>query len=131
MGYVGEVSADQLEKADFVDLHQGSIVGQYGVEKMFDRQVRGRAGQKSVEVDALGHEKRAVVAEKPIAGDDLYHTIDIRLQKTAEDLLGEETGAIVALDPTNRDLLAKPSRTGVSQQRNAKELTQPQKDAIV
>src|SRR5690606_13277202 len=37
LGYVGEVSADQLEKPDFADLHQGSIVGQYGVEKWFDR----------------------------------------------------------------------------------------------
>lgn len=91
LGYVGEVSADQLEKPDFADLHQGSIVGQYGVEKWFDRQVRGRAGQKSVEVDALGHEKRAIVSDKPVAGDDLYLTIDARLQKTAEDLLGEES----------------------------------------
>ena len=58
LGYVGEVSAEQLDKPEFEELHQGSIVGQYGVEKVFDHIVRGQAGQKSIEVDALGHEKR-------------------------------------------------------------------------
>jgi penicillin-binding protein 2 len=110
LGYVGEISAEQLEKPEFADLHQGSIVGQYGVEKSFDRHVRGQAGQKSVEVDALGHEKKAAVVEKPQAGNDLYLTIDVRLQKVAEDLLGDESGAIVALDPTNGDILAMASR---------------------
>ena len=70
LGYVGEISADQLEKPEFVDLHQGSIVGQYGVEKSYDRHMRGMAGQKNVEVDALGHEKKAVVVERPQAGND-------------------------------------------------------------
>ena len=41
LGYVGEVSPEQLEKPEFADLHQGSIVGQYGVEKFFDQIVRG------------------------------------------------------------------------------------------
>ncbi len=131
LGYVGEVSADQLEKPDFSDLHQGSIVGQYGVEKAFDRRVRGRSGQKSVEVDALGHEKRAVVSEKPIAGDDLYLTLDIRLQKIAEDLLGEESGAIVALDPTNGDIWAMASRPGFDPNVLSKELSNKQWVEIV
>src|SRR5215813_4923541 len=106
LGYVGEVSAEQLEKPDYADLHQGSIVGQYGVEKFFDRHVRGQAGQKSVEVDALGHEKRTVVVDQPQAGNNLYLTVDVKLQTLAEKLLGEESGAIVALDPTNGDILA-------------------------
>jgi penicillin-binding protein 2 len=88
LGYVGEVSPEQLEKPEFADLHQGSIVGQYGVEKFFDQLMRGQAGQKSLEVDAVGHEKRTVVVEQPHAGDDLYLTIDVRLQKVAENLLG-------------------------------------------
>ena len=47
-----------------------------------------------------------------VAGDDLYLTIDIRLAKNRRRLLGEETGAIVALDPTNGDVLAMASRPG-------------------
>lgn len=131
LGYVGEISSEQLEKPEFADLHQGSIVGQYAVEKFFDREVRGRSGQKTVEVDALGHEKRAVVADMPVAGDDLYLTIDARLQKLAEDLLGEDTGAIVALDPTNGDILAMASRPTFDPNVLSKELTSKQWADIV
>ena len=131
LGYVGEISADQLEKPEFADLHQGSVVGQYGVEKSYDRHVRGQAGQKSVEVDALGHEKKAAVVERPQAGNDLYLTIDVRLQKVAESLLGEETGAIVALDPTNGDILAMASRPGFDPNVLSRELTPKQWIEIV
>jgi len=131
LGYVGEVSAEQLEKPEFAELHQGSIVGQYGVEKYFDRVVRGLAGQKSVEVDALGHEKRSVAVDQPQAGDDLYLTIDARLQKVAEDLLGQESGAIVALDPTTGDILAMASRPAFDPNVLSRELTGKQWVEIV
>ncbi len=131
IGYVGEISAEQLERAGTDDLHQGSIVGQYGVEKSFDRYLRGRAGEKSVEVDALGHEKRTAVVEKPRAGDDLYLTIDIRLQQLAEALLGEEAGAIVALDPANGDVLALASRPAFDPNMLSRELTPKQWVEIV
>ena len=131
LGYVGEISPEQLEKPEFADLHQGSVVGQYGVEKSFDKHVRGQAGQKSVEVDALGHEKKAAVVERPQAGNDLYLTIDIRLQKVAESLLGEESGAIVALDPTNGDILAMASRPAFDPNILSRELTPKQWVEIV
>ncbi|MGE3976003.1 MAG: penicillin-binding protein 2 [Nitrospira sp.] len=131
LGYVGEISADQLEKPEFIDLHQGSIVGQYGVEKSYDRHMRGMAGQKSVEVDAHGHEKKASVVERPQAGNDLYLTIDARLQRVAEDLLGEEQGAIVALDPNSGDILAMASRPGFDPNVLSRELTAKQWMEIV
>ena len=131
LGYVGEISADQLEKPEFIDLHQGSIVGQYGVEKSYDRHMRGMAGQKSVEVDAIGHEKKASVVERPQAGNDLYLTIDVRLQKVAEDLLGAEQGAIVALDPNSGDILAMASRPGFDPNVLSRELTAKQWVEIV
>jgi penicillin-binding protein 2 len=131
IGYVGEISPEQLERMDADDLHQGSIVGLYGVEKSFDRYLRGRAGEKSVEVDALGHEKRAAVVEKPRAGDDLYLTIDVRLQNLAEELLGVEAGAIVALDPTSGDVLAMASRPAFDPNMLSRELTPKQWDEIV
>ena len=131
LGYVGEVSADQLDKPEFEELHQGSIVGQYAVEKYFDDIVRGKAGQKSIEVDALGHEKKTVAVDQPHAGDDLFLTIDSRLQKVAEDLLGEESGAIVALDPTNGDVLAMASRPAFDPNVLSRELTSKQWAEIV
>lgn len=131
LGYVGEISGEQLEKPEFLDLHQGSIVGQYGVEKSYDRHMRGVAGQKNVEVDAVGHEKKATVVEKPQAGNDLYLTIDARLQKVAEDLLGEEHGAIVALDPNSGDILAMASRPAFDPNVLSRELTAKQWVEIV
>ncbi|MEK6639076.1 MAG: penicillin-binding protein 2 [Nitrospirota bacterium] len=131
LGYVGEVSPEQLEKPEFSELHQGSVVGQYGVEKFFDRLMRGQAGQKSIEVDAIGHEKRTVVVEQPHAGDNLYLTIDVRLQKVAENLLGEESGAIVALDPRTGDVLAMASRPGFDPNILSRELTPKQWAEIV
>jgi len=131
IGYVGEVSADQLEQADFADLHQGSIVGQYGVEVTYDRFLRGRAGQKLIEADALGHEKRTVSVEKPRAGDDLYLTIDLRLQKLAEELLGDEAGAIVALDPKTGEVLALASRPAFDPNVLSRELTPKQWEEVV
>lgn len=131
IGYVGEVSAEQLERADAEDLHQGSLIGQYGVEKTFDRLLRGRSGQKSVEVDALGHAKRTVFVDKPRSGDDLYLTIDARLQELAEQLLGEEDGAIVALDPTSGEVLALASRPAFDPNLMSRELTAKQWEEIV
>jgi penicillin-binding protein 2 len=131
LGYVGEISADQLEKADSTELHLGSIVGQYGVEKIYDAALRGRPGERLTEVDALGHEKRTLVVERPQAGDDLYLTIDIRLQKLAEDLLAEEAGAIVALDPTSGEVLALASRPTFDPNVLSRELTSKRWDEIV
>ena len=112
IGYVGEVSESQLQQDEFSELHQGSLVGQYGVEGTYDKYLRGFAGRELIEVDALGHTKQSISVNKPGAGDDLYLTIDIRLQKLAEDLLGPESGAIVALDPLSGEVLALASRPG-------------------
>lgn len=110
IGYVGEVSERQMSKKGFEGLRQGSIVGQYGVEHEYDQLLRGQAGSKLIEVDALGHEKRTISVDKPQAGHDLYLTIDFDLQQLAEDLLGVEAGAIVALDPKTGETLALASR---------------------
>jgi penicillin-binding protein 2 len=131
LGYVGEVSSDQLEKPDYAELHLGSVIGQYGVEKTYDRFLRGRAGQKTVEVDAMGHEKRTVQVDKPQAGDDLYLTIDARLQTLAEQLLGEESGAIIAIETTTGDVLAMASRPVFDPNVLSRELTPKQWDKIV
>jgi penicillin-binding protein 2 len=112
LGYVGEISESQLKDPEFSDLQQGRIIGQYGVERTFDEYLRGETGEEVIEVDALGYPKQSLSVQRPLAGDDLYLTLDIRLQRLAEDLLGEEAGAIVALDPWNGDVLALASKPG-------------------
>ena len=110
LGYVGSASEEQLAREEFQGLPQGSIIGRYGVELIYERTLRGRGGRKLIEVDALGHEKRMISVDKPQVGNDVHLTIDFRLQKLAEDLLGEEAGAIVALDPQTGEILALASR---------------------
>src|SRR3989442_1561962 len=75
LGYVGEVSPEQQEEPDFAGLVQGSIVGKAGVEKTYDRVLRGKPGEKTIEVDARGNERKivAVVAQSP--GDERYPTL--------------------------------------------------------
>lgn len=112
IGYVGEISESQLKDPDFVDVRAGRIIGKFGVEKTLDSYLLGETGRKIIEVDAFGYPKRSLSIHPPLAGDDLYLTLDIRLQRLAEDLLGEEAGAIVALDPWNGDVLALASQPG-------------------
>ncbi len=112
IGYVGDISEEQLAQEEFRGLPRRSIVGQSGVERSYDRTLRGRAGIKLIEVDALGHEKRTMAVHKPRVGNDMYLTMDFRLQKLAEDLLGDMVGAIVALDPRTGATLALASRPG-------------------
>ncbi len=109
LGHVGEVTGGQLEDNRYAGVLPGTIVGQYGVERSLDPIIRGTVGQKIIEVDALGHEKRISRSVPPVKGDDVYLTIDLDTQKAAEDALGSEAGAIVALDPTNGDVLAMAS----------------------
>jgi len=112
IGYVGEISEAQLKDQEFLDVQAGRIIGQYGVERTLDTHLLGETGRKVIEVDAFGYPKRSLSIQPPLAGDDLYLTLDIRLQRLAEDLLGEESGAIVALDPWNGDVLALASQPG-------------------
>ncbi len=112
IGYVGEISESQLKDPEFLDVQAGRIIGKFGVEKTLDTHLLGETGRKIIEVDAFGYPKRSLSIHPPLAGDDLYLTLDIRLQRLAEDLLGEEAGAIVALDPWNGDVLVLASQPG-------------------
>jgi penicillin-binding protein 2 len=106
LGYVGEVTAEQVESVKSETAPPGTIIGQSGLEASYDRWLRGRNGLKRIEVDALGHERRVVDAMEPARGDDLYLTIDMELQRVAEEALGGRAGAIVVVDPGSGDVLA-------------------------
>ena len=106
LGYVSEVSASQLEEGYFKGLLPGTVVGQYGVEKTFDSLIRGKRGKKVIEVNALGHEQQVVRVSTPHSGRDIFLTLDLELQQKAEKILGGRSGAIVAMDPKNGEILS-------------------------
>lgn len=110
IGYLGEVTEEELRSDTFTGYRSGDMVGKTGLERMFEQDLHGTAGQKRIEVNVKGREMRQVTVREPMPGDRLYLTIDAALQETAERALGEQAGAVVALDVRNGEVLAMASR---------------------
>ena len=111
IGYVGEVSESDLNTPEFARFHQGDIVGKDGLEREYNDILTGTDGQRRVEVDSFGNERRVLSEDKEsIPGKNLQTTIDLDLQAVAELTLENRRGAVVALDPRNGEVLAMVSR---------------------
>jgi penicillin-binding protein 2 len=110
LGYVGEVSPAELEETPKGVYRQGDLIGKSGLEKVWESDLRGVNGGQQVEVDAIGRQIRVLDELEAVPGNTLVLSIDLDLQHAAEAALGEQVGAIVALDPQNGDLLAMVSR---------------------
>jgi penicillin-binding protein 2 len=105
-GYVGEVNDVQV--AGDEDLKSGDIVGQAGIEKVYNSLLMGEDGAKRVVVNSVGREIRTLDEEAPTEGKRLQLTIDLDVQKAVEDSFKASgfNGAAVVLDPNNGDVLA-------------------------
>jgi penicillin-binding protein 2 len=110
IGYVGEVSEDDLNNPRFAYYEPGDVVGKAGVEETYDELLRGQDGSRDVIVDSHGREVGYLRTQRAIPGQDLKLTIDNDLQRAAELALGNRNGAIVAMDPRNGEILAMVSR---------------------
>jgi penicillin-binding protein 2 len=106
IGYVGEVSEDDLNNPRFAAYEPGDVVGKAGVEESYDQLLRGEDGSRDVIVDSHGREVGYLRTQHAKPGQDLKLTIDIDLQRTAELALGDASGAVVAMDPRNGEILA-------------------------
>ena len=110
LGYTGEISEDQLKLPEFKNYSQGDRIGQKGLEQGYDQEFRGKNGLKLVEVNASGREiglVKGVESQAPIPGLHLVSTIDLKLQKVAEEAIPDSArGALVAIDPRNGEILA-------------------------
>lgn len=109
-GYLGEVAEDELRQAEFAGYRSGEMVGKTALERLFEDRLRGTAGQKRIEVNVRGRELRQLTTRNPLPGHRLYLTIDASLQQVAEEALGDQAGAVVALDVNNGEVLAFVSR---------------------
>ena len=111
LGYVGEISPEQLEQAKFKSkgYKPGDIIGVEGIEYVYDEALRGRDGYRKVVVDSRGHIQEEIEKVEPQAGQDLVTTIDMDLQEAAEIQLRDspsKRGVIIAMDPNNGEILA-------------------------
>jgi penicillin-binding protein 2 len=123
LGYVGEISPDQLKRLRKDGYELGDKIGQGGVESTYDRYLRGRPGRSQLRVDSMGRPRSDVTPTRdPVAGYSLRLTLDINLQRAAERALKEgidfartqdckgcwmsNGGAIIAMDPRNGEIRA-------------------------
>jgi penicillin-binding protein 2 len=105
-GYVGEISESELDLPQFSEYRQGDIIGKDGLEKQYDKTLRGVDGQQRVEVDNFGHERQMDTTQDAVPGKDLQTTLDLDLQAVAELAMEGKRGAVVALDPRTGEVLA-------------------------
>ncbi|MGD0683291.1 MAG: penicillin-binding protein 2 [Terracidiphilus sp.] len=106
IGYVGEVSEEELSQSRFAAYEPGDVVGKAGVEQTYDEVLRGQDGSRDVIVDSHGREVGYLKTQHAKPGQDLKLTIDIDIQRAAELALGDRSGAVVAMDPRNGEILA-------------------------
>jgi len=112
IGYLGKLNPSQSKDPEFKDVPPDAFIGQWGAELLFDKSLRGTPGERIIEVDAIGREIRLLKENPPVKGDDLKLSIDINLQKAAEELYAGRAGAIVALKTDTGEVLgfvSKPS----------------------
>jgi penicillin-binding protein 2 len=123
LGYVSEVSPEQLKRLGRFGYQAGDTIGQGGLEAVYDRYLRGQDGLKQLTVDSLGHPRSNFVWTRlPKPGQSIRLTLDLKLQRAAEDAIRygiglaygnqqyqADGGAIVALDPRDGSILAMAS----------------------
>lgn len=106
LGYVGRIDDNDLEHLNKNEYTGTAYIGKSGIEAFHESRLHGQAGYDLYEVDAFGKRQSLLEQKAPVGGQDLFLGIDIKLQKTAENLLAGEKGAIVAIDPRNGEVLA-------------------------
>ncbi len=112
IGYLGKPGPSQLQDPAYQDVPGDMFVGQWGIEKLFDRTLRGIPGKRVIEVNALGRQLRMLQEIPPTKGNDITISIDLSLQREAEIAFGDRAGALVAMKPDTGELLgmiSKPS----------------------
>ncbi len=110
VGYVGEISENELDQPEYLSYKQGDIIGKDGIEKQYNEHLMGVDGQRRVVVDNRGRERETLEMKEAIPGKPLQLTIDLDLQAVAELAMENRRGAVVALDPRNGEILAMVSR---------------------
>lgn len=105
-GYIGEISAEELEKKQAEGYREGDLLGKTGLEAVLERRLAGSRGCTLRILEADGKEAALIASREREKGEDIALTIDLGLQQCAAAALGEKRGAVVALDPRSGEVLA-------------------------
>lgn len=110
LGYVGRINEEEMGRIDGSDYAGTHFIGKGGVEKAHEALLHGHVGYQQVEVNARGRVLRTLEGKPPVAGRDLLLYLDTALQRAASDALGDNRGAVVAIDPRTGGVLALVSK---------------------
>jgi penicillin-binding protein 2 len=131
IGYLGEIDENELKQAKEAPYRMGALIGKYGVEYRWEEDLRGVDGGRQIEVDALGREIRPLGTVEPFPGNNLFLTIDLDLQKTAEEAYQDKNGALIAMDPKTGRILAMVSKPSFEPDIFARNILQEEWDSLV
>ena len=123
-GYVGEISENELDKMKAEGYKSGDIIGKFGLEQVWDKEIRGVDGGTQQEVDVAGRPVKMLGKKEPILGNSLVLTIDAKIQKAAEKAVDErlnylqkrlgninaKAAGVVVMNPQTGEILAMVSR---------------------
>lgn len=116
-GYVSEINEEELERRKGEGYKSGDIIGKFGLERVYDKEVRGIKGGEQVEVDVSGRPVQILGRQSPIQGNDLVLTIDSHIQEAAERAVDDQLAAVhahaaaaVVMNPQTGEILAMVSR---------------------
>jgi len=117
IGYIGRINDADVKRIDEQGLapnYKGTDhIGKLGIEGAYEKELHGVTGSEQVEIDAGGRAIRALAPRsEPLSGNNLVVTLDLKLQKIAEDAFQDYKGALVAIDPKTGEVLALVSKPG-------------------
>ncbi|HKL48846.1 MAG TPA: penicillin-binding protein 2, partial [Desulfuromonadales bacterium] len=105
LGYLGEIAEGELQKRGG-DYRGGDFIGKSGIERLLESHLRGKKGQRLLEVDVKGKELLQLKVQEPMPGKRVYLTLQRDVQLAAEEAFGDQAGAAVAVDVNSGEVLA-------------------------
>ncbi len=137
LGYVSAISEQDMAKIDPGEYAGTTLIGKIGIESSYERELHGAPGFRQVLVNAQGRPveltpevKAGLAGKSSMSGNDLMLSIDLRVQEAAEKALEGHRGAVVAVDPTNGDVIAFVSTPGFDPNPFGRGLTTAEYDAL-
>ncbi len=131
LGYVGEISSEELRLPPYAEYYAGDSLGRSGLEWAWEGELRGEPGGQQVEVDVRGRRLEVLAEQRPHPGHNVVLTVDQRLQEAAERAFGDQVGSAAVLDVLTGDVLALVSEPSLDSNMMARGVTSEEWAALV
>lgn len=131
VGYLGEITEEELRDKSFSGYRGGDLVGKIALERTYDKLLKGTKGQQLIEVDVRGRLLRKLQMESPRPGRKIHLTLDLDLQRVAMEAFGDHAGAAVAMDVKTGEVLSMVSLPTFDPRQFARGITSDEWRALI